>query len=82
MDSWANSSLPLTMTSCSAELPKIVTMRKSHSTGAVIAASTNSRRVRPREIRARNRPTNGPQASQKAQKNRVQEPIHSAPSGL
>ena len=54
---------------------------KSHSTGAVIAAITNSRNVRPREIRARNTPTNGPQASQKAQKNSVQPPIHSAPPG-
>ena len=32
-------------------------------------------------MRARNTPTNGPQASQNAQKNSVQPPIHSAPSG-
>ena len=54
-------------------------MMKSHSTGAVIAASTNSRRVRPQEIRARKSPTNGPQASQNAQKKSVQPPIHSEP---
>ena len=78
MASRANSVLP-PRTSCMAELPKTVTMKKSQSTGAVMAATTNSRSVLPREMRARNSPTNGPQASQKAQKNRVQPPIHSEP---
>ncbi len=78
MASCANSVFPF-RTSCMALLPKMLTIRKSHSTGAVMAAMTNSRSVRPREMRARNRPTNGPQASQKAQKNRVQPAIHSEP---
>lgn len=69
------------MTWNSAELPNSDTMMKSHSTGAVIAAITNSRSVRPCEMRARNTPTNGPHASQNVQKNSVQPPIHSAPSG-
>ena len=60
-----------------AELPKNETMMKSHSTGTVIAAITNSRSVRPREMRARNTPTKGPQASQNAQKNSVHAPIQS-----
>ena len=55
-------------------------MRKSQITGTVMAAMMNSRSVRPREIRARKTPTNGPHASQNAQKNRVQPPIQSAPS--
>ena len=62
-------------------LPKMVTTSRSHSTGAVIAASTNSRRVRPREMRARNMPTNGPHASQNAQKKRVAPAIQSEPPG-
>ncbi len=50
---------------------------KSHSTGAVTAARTNSRKVRPREIRARNTPTNGPRPARSAQKNNV----HPHPAG-
>lgn len=62
-------------------MPKNETITKSHSTGTVIAAMTNSRSVRPREIRARNTPTNGPHASQNAQKKSVQLAIHSEPPG-
>ncbi|MCY1368190.1 hypothetical protein D9M69_551570 [compost metagenome] len=40
--------------------------------GITRVPTTNSRRVRPREIRARNRPTKGAQATHQAQKNRVQ----------
>ena len=70
--SCANSVSPAN-TRARAELPKIDTTMKSQRTGAVIAASTNSRSVRPREMRARKSPTNGPQASQNAQKKSVQQ---------
>ena len=62
-------------------MPKSETMKKSQSTGAVMAAMTNSRNVRPRDMRARNSPTKGPQASQNAQKKSVHPAIHSAPPG-
>lgn len=39
-------------------MQKKETMMKSQSTGVVIAAITHSRRVRPRDIRARKTPTN------------------------
>src|SRR5699024_6959225 len=79
MASLANPSLPL-KTSDRAELRKIETMMKSKRTGAVIAAMMNSGSVRPREMRARKRPTKAPQASQNAQKNSVHEAIRSEPS--
>ena len=40
--------------------------------GRISVPVTKARIVRPREIRARNRPTNGPQAIHQAQKNTVQ----------
>ena len=43
----------------------------------IIVPATNWRMVRPREIRARNSPTNEAQATHHAQKNSVHSDIHS-----
>lgn len=45
--------------------------------GTTSVAATNWRRVLPREIRARNSPTNGAHATHHAQKNSVQSFSHS-----
>ena len=65
------------MTRLSAVFPKKLIQPRMNRNGTVRTPNTNWRRVRPREMRARNRPTNGAQATHHAQKNRVQAPSHS-----
>ncbi|GEM_PF-5066806 len=60
------------MTISMALLPMIDIQAIMKASGNSSVPMTNSRMVRPREIRARNRPTNGPQAIHQAQKNTVQ----------
>ncbi|MNC67623.1 hypothetical protein D3C75_1181330 [compost metagenome] len=50
-----------------AELPKTVIHRKVKAVGTSSTPMTNSRTVRPREMRAMNMPTNGDQAIHQAQ---------------
>ena len=71
-----NSVLPPT-TRSSAEFPKIEIHSRMNVNGTVMVPTTNWRRVRPREIRARNSPTKGAHAIHHAQKNSVQALIHS-----
>ena len=53
-------------------LPKIEIHSRMNANGTTSTPMMNSRSVRPREMRARNRPTNGAQAIHQAQKNSVQ----------
>lgn len=61
----------------SALLPKIDSHSRVNTNGMISVPTTNWRMVRPREMRARNRPTNGDHATHQAQKNSVQLFIHS-----
>ena len=65
------------MISCSALLPNTDSHSRVKVNGIISVPITNWRMVRPREIRARNRPTNGDHATHHAQKNSVQLFIHS-----
>lgn len=71
-----NAALPFMIRS-RLEFPKIEIHRTMKMNGTVMVPSTNCRMVRPREMRARNRPTNGAQAIHQAQKNSVQAFIQS-----
>ena len=66
-----NSSAP-PMTISMALLPMIDIQAIMKASGSNSVPMTNSRMVRPREMRARNSPTKGPQAIHQAQKNTVQ----------
>ena len=68
------------LTKSIALLPKIENHAKIKPSGINITPKTNSRKVRPREMRAINSPTNGAQATHQAQKKIVQEAFHSAPT--
>ncbi|CAM3799149.1 hypothetical protein MILU53160_09560 [Micrococcus luteus] len=59
-----------------AALPMTDTHSRMNAKGISSTPVTNSRRVRPREMRARKRDTNGAQAIHQAQKNSVQSDIH------
>ena len=59
-----------------AALPKIETHSRMKAKGISRTPITNWRSVRPREMRARKRLTNGAQAIHQAQKNSVQSAIH------
>ena len=52
-------------------LPKMETHMSTYRNGMISVPATNCRIVRPREIRARNSPTNEAQAIHHAQKNSV-----------
>ena len=73
----ARAKLPSKITLCSALFPNIDNHVSVKNKGIMSVPLTNSRMVRPREIRAKNKPTNGDQATHHAQKNNVQLFIHS-----
>ena len=60
-------------------LPKMENQAKMKPSGMNITPKTNSRKVRPREMRAMNSPTNGAQATHQAQKKMVQVDFQVAP---
>ena len=68
------------LTNSMALLPKIENQAKIKPNGINITPSTNSRKVRPREMRAIKSPTNGAHATHQAQKKIVQPAFHSAPA--
>ena len=76
MTCWPKSVAPFIAMS-RALLPRIDIQIIMNAIGSVRVPATKVRIVRPREMRARNRPTNGPQAIHQAQKNRVQPFSHS-----
>src|SRR5699024_1007829 len=69
--------LPLS-TSNSAALPKIDNQNKVNVKGMIRVPSTNWRMVRPREMRAKNKPTHGADATHQAQEHSVQPVTQSA----
>ena len=58
---------PCMISMCSAVPPNTENHTKAARVGTSTVPSTNSRMVRPREMRAMNRPTNGDQLSHQAQ---------------
>ncbi len=60
-------------------LPNTENHAKIKPNGINITPNTNSRKVRPREMRAINSPTNGAHATHQAQKKIVHEAFHSSP---